>query len=251
MQINYFCLPFHDLSLEQLYEIMALRQEVFIVEQDCPYLDADGKDFESFHLFGKNELGKIISYTRLVPQGVSYEKYASIGRVVTSAKVRGLGTGKDLMVQSIEWCVKLFPKSKIKISAQCYLEKFYTDLGFNKTGEFYDEDGIPHMGMIYGNLSCLSPIKRKTFINRKGIASSREDLYLEYKTVDYYIKFCESTVDRISLEELLKNNEQSCDAQNYKLEFKIKNGEWDVCPEDKFEVQSRIGDYAVLFNVET
>lgn len=149
--LQYFCLPFPNLSLEQLYEIMVLRQEVFVVEQDCPYLDADGKDYDSWHLFGKNEEGKIVAYTRLVPKEISYPKYVSIGRVVTSPLVRRKGIGKELMVESIEWCNKLFPEEKIKISAQCYLEKFYTELGFAKTGEYYDEDGIPHMGMILKN----------------------------------------------------------------------------------------------------
>lgn len=148
-EINFFCLPFPDLSLEQLYEIMALRQDVFVVEQDCPYLDADGKDYESYHLFGKNEIGKIVAYTRLVPKGVSYENYVSIGRVVTAQSIRKKGAGKDLMHASIDWCKKLFPEEKIKISAQCYLDKFYTNLGFVATGDFYDEDGIPHMAMTY------------------------------------------------------------------------------------------------------
>ncbi len=148
-EIQFFCLPFPDLSLEQLYEIMALRQEVFVVEQDCPYLDADGKDYESYHLFGKNNIGKIVSYTRLVPKGVSYEDYVSIGRVVTAQSIRKRGAGKELMVASIDWCKQLFPEEKIKISAQCYLDKFYTDLGFVATGDYYDEDDIPHMAMIY------------------------------------------------------------------------------------------------------
>lgn len=147
--IHFFCHPFPELSLEQLYEIMALRQDVFVVEQDCPYLDADGKDYESFHLFGKNEIGKIVAYTRLVPKGTSYENYVSIGRVVTAQSIRKKGVGLDLMRASIDWCKKLFPDQKIKISAQCYLDKFYTNLGFVATGDYYDEDGIPHMAMIY------------------------------------------------------------------------------------------------------
>ena len=146
--LKYFCHPFHELSLEQLYEIMALRQEVFVVEQDCPYLDADGKDYESWHLYGKDDAGKIVAYTRLVPKEVSYADYASIGRVVTAESIRRKGAGKELMQVSIDWCSKLFPNAKVKISAQCYLERFYSDLGFEKTGEYYDEDGIPHMGMV-------------------------------------------------------------------------------------------------------
>lgn len=244
--LQYFCYRFQDLSLEQLYEIMALRQMVFVVEQDCPYLDADGKDYDCWHLFGKDELGKILSYTRLVPEGISYEKYVSIGRVVTSEKLRGQGAGKELMVKSIEWCKKLFPEKKIKISAQCYLDKFYTDLGFAKTGEYYDEDNIPHMGMIFGNLDCLSPIKKKPFVNRRGKASSRIDFYLEYKSKDYFIKFCESKVDQKTIEDRLSKEDES--PVQYNLEFIIKNGEWDVCEEDEIQRESRIGDYAVLLN---
>ena len=146
--LKYFCHPFYELSLEQLYEIMALRQEVFVVEQDCPYLDADGKDHEAWHLFGKDDFGRIVAYTRLLPKEISYSEYASIGRVVTAESIRRKGAGKKLMQVSIDWCHKLFPETKVKISAQCYLEKFYTDLGFEKTGEYYDEDGIPHMGMV-------------------------------------------------------------------------------------------------------
>jgi len=145
---NYTCKKFQDLSLEELYESMALRQEVFVVEQDCPYLDADGKDQSSFHLMGHDEEGRLVAYTRLVPQGISYEKYPSIGRVVTSPIVRGKGVGKELMEASIEWCEKLWPGVSIKISAQTYLKKFYESLGFNQVGEGYLEDDIPHIPML-------------------------------------------------------------------------------------------------------
>lgn len=126
---------------------MVLRQEVFVVEQDCPYLDADGKDQKGFHLmFWENN--KLIAYTRLLPKGVSYQDYCSIGRVVNSDQVRGRGIGKKLMLESIEQCKKLFPNQNIKISAQVYLLKFYQELGFEETGDRYDEDGIPHTSMI-------------------------------------------------------------------------------------------------------
>jgi len=147
--MNILCSPFSNLSLDQLYAIMVLRQEVFVVEQDCPYLDADGKDQVAHHLM-MWENDSLVAYTRLLPAGTSYEKYASIGRVVNSDKVRGRGIGKQLMEASIDACKRLFPDEKIKISAQVYLEKFYTDLGFVETGDRYDEDGIPHMAMVYG-----------------------------------------------------------------------------------------------------
>jgi ElaA protein len=145
--VNFFCKPFSEFSLEELYEVMALRQEVFVVEQDCPYLDADGKDQVCWHLLGY-ENDKLVAYTRLVPVGISYEKYPSIGRVITAEKVRGRGVGIQLMKESIRHCEALFGKMSIKISAQCYLLKFYNSLGFKGIGEEYLEDGIPHVAMI-------------------------------------------------------------------------------------------------------
>jgi len=142
------CLPFQELTLDQLYAIMQLRQEVFVVEQDCPYLDADGKDQNSYHLMIWDE-NNLAAYTRLVPKGISYEQYVSIGRVVNQKDYRGKGIGKTLMEASISWCQKLFPKEDIKISAQCYLEKFYTALGFIDIDKKYLEDGIPHMAMVW------------------------------------------------------------------------------------------------------
>lgn len=142
------CLAFDKLSLEQLYQIMVLRQEVFVVEQDCPYLDADGKDQLGHHLM-MWENGNLIAYTRLLGQGISYESYCSIGRVVNSMKVRGRGIGQQLMHESIEQCKALYPGQKIKISAQVYLFKFYFDLGFEEIDDRYLEDGIPHTAMVY------------------------------------------------------------------------------------------------------
>ena len=145
---KFICKKFDELSLHELYEIMVLRQEVFVVEQDCPYLDADGKDPMAWHLMGFQENGKLIAYTRLLPKGISYEKYPSIGRVVTSQSARGSGLGRELMEQSIGWMEELFPGEGIKIGAQCYLEKFYKSLGFEIVGEQYLEDGIPHYPML-------------------------------------------------------------------------------------------------------
>ena len=151
--IRFTCKPFADLTVYQLYDIMALRQEIFVIEQNCPYLDADGKDLKGWHLMGRqisdeNTEGVLVAYTRLLPKGVSYDDYASIGRVVNSASVRGSGAGKILMQQSIEMMEKLYPKEPIKIGAQTYLLKFYESLGFESTGEEYLEDDIPHTSMI-------------------------------------------------------------------------------------------------------
>lgn len=145
--IKYSCLAFSELSLQQLYDMMVLRQEVFVVEQDCPYLDADGKDYDSYHLMGYKG-DKLVTYTRLVPRGISYEKYVSIGRVVNSKLIRGTGAGKELMQQSIAYCKRMWPQEAIKISAQCYLLKWYGELGFKPVGEEYLEDDIPHHAMI-------------------------------------------------------------------------------------------------------
>ena len=131
---TFICKKFNELSLYELYEIMALRQEVFVVEQNCPYLDADGKDQSAWHLMGLNENKKLVAY--------------SIGRVVTSTSARGGGIGRELMEQSIQWMEKLFPAQDIKIGAQCYLEKFYKSLGFEIAGDEYLEDGIPHYPML-------------------------------------------------------------------------------------------------------
>jgi len=145
--VNFNCKSFQELSLQELYDIMVLRQEVFVVEQDCPYLDADGNDQVCHHLMGY-EKGELVAYTRLVPQGISYKKYPAIGRVITAKKIRGRGIGIELMQKSIQLCEELFGKKNIKISAQCYLLKFYNSLGFKEIGERYLEDGIPHMGMV-------------------------------------------------------------------------------------------------------
>jgi ElaA protein len=146
--LTFSCLPFDGLSPHLLYEILALRAEVFVVEQNCPYQDCDGKDLQSWHLMGQNESGKLICYTRLLPKGISYENYASIGRVVSSPSARGTGAGKILMVESIKMCRQLFGDQPIKIGAQTYLLKFYESFGFQSTGEEYLEDGIPHTKMV-------------------------------------------------------------------------------------------------------
>lgn len=146
--MTFECLPFSELSLERLYEIMRLRQEVFVVEQSCAYLDADGNDQISFHLMGFNDDGKIIAYVRLLPKGVTYDNYPSIGRVVVSLAARKKGIGILLMKEAFQKARLLFGEAAIKISAQCYLIPFYENLGFINVGKEYLEDGIPHIGMV-------------------------------------------------------------------------------------------------------
>jgi ElaA protein len=146
--LHFTCQTFADLPLLELYEIMALRQEVFIVEQNCPYLDADGKDPFAWHLQGRDGEGRLACYARLLPAGVSYPDYPSIGRVVSAPPARGTGAGRELMRQSIAACRSLFGPVPIKIGAQTYLLRFYESFGFRSTGEEYLEDGIPHTKMI-------------------------------------------------------------------------------------------------------
>jgi ElaA protein len=146
--IAFSCQHFSELSTHTLYEILALRQTVFVVEQNCPYLDCDGKDLESWHLMGRDAQGALMCYTRLLPKGLSYDDYVSIGRVLSSLEVRGTGAGKILMEESIRVCRQLFGNEAIKIGAQSYLLKFYEGFGFRSTGEEYLEDGIPHTKMI-------------------------------------------------------------------------------------------------------
>jgi len=149
--MRYSCLPFEALSPRELYEILALRQEVFVVEQNCPYLDADGKDQHAWHLMGRDSSGALLAYTRLLPEGISYPGYTSIGRVVSSPAARGTGAGKEIMRRSIAMCRHLFGPLPIKIGAQSYLLQFYENLGFISTGEEYLEDGIPHTKMVLGD----------------------------------------------------------------------------------------------------
>ena len=138
--------PFTELSAQELYAIMRLRQEVFIVEQNCPYLDADGKDLKSYHLMGYvgNEL---VAYSRIVKPGVSYDE-VSIGRVVSSTAHRKKAYGIQLMNESIQRIENLYGHVPIRIGAQQYLQKFYESFGFVREGEDYLEDGIPHIIML-------------------------------------------------------------------------------------------------------
>jgi ElaA protein len=135
------------LTNDMLYAMLALRAEVFVVEQNCPYQDVDGKDLKSLHVLGYSENGELCAYARLVMPGVSYDEW-SIGRVVTSPRVRRTGAGEALM----HTCMDYFADRKIsavRISAQSYLHDFYTKFGFVRVSEEYLEDDIPHMEMLY------------------------------------------------------------------------------------------------------
>ena len=137
---------FEELTTEELYAILQLRTEVFVVEQDCVYQDLDFKDQKALHVLGfKNKI--IVAYTRLFKPG-DYFNEASIGRVVVVKKERQHKYGYDIMNASIEAIKNKFNETDIRISAQCYLKKFYTNVGFKEVGEEYLEDGIPHVNMI-------------------------------------------------------------------------------------------------------
>ena len=137
---------FNELSLNELYQILQLRSEVFVVEQNCPYQDLDYKDQKALHVLGfKNN--NIVAYTRIFNKG-DYFEYASIGRVVVLKNERMHKYGYDIMNASIKEIESKFNQTTIKISAQKYLINFYSNLGFKQIGEEYLEDNIPHIAMI-------------------------------------------------------------------------------------------------------
>ncbi len=144
-QITWVLKKFEDISVTELYNILRLRSEVFVVEQNCVYLDPDDKDQECYHFMGWKE-DLLAAYTRLVPPGISFE-YPSIGRVVTSGLARRHGLGRVLMEKSIEATRKLYGETPIRIGAQVYLKDFYSSLGFVISSDTYIEDGIPHVEM--------------------------------------------------------------------------------------------------------
>jgi ElaA protein len=141
---------FKELTPFELYALLRLRTEVFVVEQNCVFQDMDNKDQECYHVMGWND-EELVACSRIVPPGVIYE-YPSIGRIVSSSSVRGKGAGKLLVEKSIEELEKLYGKTIIKIGAQYYLKKFYESFGFIQSSDIYDEDGIDHIKMIRNSL---------------------------------------------------------------------------------------------------
>ncbi|MBC2853614.1 GNAT family N-acetyltransferase [Cetobacterium sp. 2G large] len=139
------CKKFEELTLEELYEILKLRSEVFVVEQNCIYNDIDGKDKASFHVIIK-ENNEITAYLRVLPPGISYEN-ASLGRVLVAKDARGMGYAKAIVTEGINCVLRNFNTNKITIGAQEYLKDFYSEFGFKPVSEVYDEDGIPHLDM--------------------------------------------------------------------------------------------------------
>ena len=137
---------FSELTTQELYDLLQLRSEVFVVEQDCVYQDLDSKDQKAFHVLGyKNE--KLVAYTRIFKPGDYFDK-SSVGRVVVAKNEREHQYGYDIMNASIKAIKMHFKDTTIKISAQSYLNKFYSNLGFKPIGAEYLEDGIPHIAML-------------------------------------------------------------------------------------------------------
>jgi ElaA protein len=146
-QLHWKLVHYDHIAADELYEALMLRQRVFVVEQRCAFLEADGADRYSWHLFGRRRTQQLVAYLRIVPPGRRFEE-PSIGRVVTAPEVRRTGLGRVVMQEGIRRTRELFPGQAIKLSAQRYLESFYSSLGFIVSGEPYDEDGIPHLNMV-------------------------------------------------------------------------------------------------------
>lgn len=149
MDLRFKCKFFSDLNVYELYAAAQLRQRVFVVEQQCAYQDADGKDPRCYHLMGFNQDDKLVAYARMLGLGVAYPGYTSIGRIVTAPDMRGRGYGRHLVEEALERVTDLFGSSSpVKISAQSYLVDFYQSFGFVAVDDPYLEDDIPHQAMI-------------------------------------------------------------------------------------------------------
>lgn len=141
---------FPELTLEQLYQAMALRQEVFVVEQRSLYQDADGYDRGAHHLLGTvpgPDAPRLVAYLRVLPPGLKYPE-VSFGRVVTAPSERGRGLGRELVRRGLDFIEAHYPGAPLRIGAQNYLRRFYEDFGLRAVGDVYDEDGVPHVDMV-------------------------------------------------------------------------------------------------------
>jgi ElaA protein len=144
--MNWQFKKFNELTLTELYDVLKLRSQVFVVEQNCVFLDMDDKDVESYHLYYYDKEGILASYCRIAPPNLIYEE-PSIGRVITGQNHRKLGLGKKMISEAILRIEKLYPFRGIKIGAQLYLKQFYESFGFTQMGDIYLEDGIEHIKM--------------------------------------------------------------------------------------------------------
>lgn len=146
-RLNWKLKKFEELKSEEIYKILKIRNEVFIVEQQCAYQDCDDKDKKAYHLYLEEE-GEIISYLRILKKGISFDEI-SIGRVLVNKNYRYKGISREMMLKAIEFIEQSLNEVKIKIQAQSYLVNFYGSLGFKETSNEYLEDNIPHIDMLY------------------------------------------------------------------------------------------------------
>lgn len=145
-EINWILKPFDRLTARELYQVLLLRSKVFVVEQQCIYLDMDNKDQKAFHIMGwYNNL--LVAYARLFAPG-DYYREASLGRIISAPEVRGQGIGKLLMSKSLVLAHRMYGDVPIRIAAQCYLKEFYYSFGFKTDGDQFMLDGIPHVEMV-------------------------------------------------------------------------------------------------------
>jgi ElaA protein len=144
--VNWHWSRFAELGVDNLYDALALRCRVFVLEQG-PYQDPDGLDRASWHLLGRDAAGTLQAYLRVVDPGFKYDE-PSIGRVITAPEVRGTGLGRQLVAEGVQRCLQAWPGQAIRISAQAHLRRFYADFGFQPVGEVYGEDNIPHQQML-------------------------------------------------------------------------------------------------------
>ena len=147
--ISWSIKSFDELNKNELYDLLKLRSEVFVVEQNCVYQDIDDKDIKGTHFFAHDGSDQL-AYLRVMELGVFYPNHISIGRVVIKKTHRNKKLGNEILAEAIDFCRKKFPKKPIKISAQTHLKSFYNQLGFEFKGEAYLEDGIPHCAMYLG-----------------------------------------------------------------------------------------------------
>lgn len=169
-KLKYQLVLMKDLGCDVLYDILQLRQEIFVVEQKCYYLDADGLDQQAYHFIGRDEKKQILSYLRIIPPASEGEP-VRIGRVLVRAGHRGKGLAREIMEEALARIQAIYTKKPVKISAQTYLQGFYTSLDFVKTSEPYDEDGIEHVDMVRGTGDLF---ERKTSISSGDSCLSAE-----------------------------------------------------------------------------
>jgi len=144
--MKWYAKTFHELSIQELYDVLKLRVDIFVVEQNCPYEEIDGKDNQAIHILGYKDV-ELTAYCRVFPPGAYYDTEASIGRVAVARRYRKSGLGIALMKQGMNYLKQHCHNPPIKLAAQLYLEKFYHDLGFETISEVYPWDGIDHVDM--------------------------------------------------------------------------------------------------------